>query len=624
MKPIYLLILTFLLSLTLKAQINPKTKWGDVSQAEIDLKQVPFEKDAAAVILYETGDVVVNYNMYEKKIYKRIKILDQSAIDLANQQFTYYSERGLESIKGIKAQTINFENGTKTINEVDKKSIFEVDVNQYYKAYKFTFPNVKVGSIIEFQYEMVDQKIMFINAWEFQHEIPTLYSKFSLNNASYIDFKGISIGEKLVKLTKNKTQRNEWILTEIPSYKSLNHVYNKEDVAERLVFQIQGYLANSSQMDQPTQYVTGIGSWSKLIKDADKDYTYMSNPSAVKNLPFPKNGKDEVEHLNQIINYFKSNFKWNNFTSIYPKLNNREVIDSRNGNMADLNLLLNTILKEAGYDSKLVLISSRKNGKIITSYPYIGQFDGLINLVTLKNGSTFYLDASYLDSGLGYIPLRSNNYLGLIIDTKAENFTSFELPLSEFHSTQNYALVNGKFIGTKVDKANGYFNTEANEVIKGIGNSFNIEFKEKSKTPPSLLDNKYLGTKTILESDTELQPFYMIENPLIKILSQYNFDEKERERALEFDFPFYYKITTTFKIPDGYKVEIPQNLNTKNEIGKNELIYYQNAEIKDNTLLYSIEFLLNKSIISNKYQEVKRFFDNSKLSSSQNILIKRL
>lgn len=159
----FLFCLIFLFSLCLQAQLNPKTKWGDVSQAEINYKEVSFEKDAPAIILYEEGKTNIS-GSFQTNIYRRIKILNEKGIESANQELIYYSYKALEGFGSIRAQTINIENGKPVIYPVKKQDIFESNINEYYSSKKFTFPNVKVGSIIEFEYNFIDQKLYFVDA----------------------------------------------------------------------------------------------------------------------------------------------------------------------------------------------------------------------------------------------------------------------------------------------------------------------------------------------------------------------------------------------------------------------------------------------------------------------------
>lgn len=623
LRPIYLL-LPILFITFLQAQINPKTKWGNVSQAEIDYKQVPFEKDAGAVILYEEGGILITDILSEKTVYQRIKILNDSGIRWANKEFIYYSHKGSSYIDGIKAQTINFDNGTRTISQVDKKSIFQTNLNEYYSSYKFAFPNVKVGSILELEYKISEKNLYYLDAWKFQHEIPTLYSKFSFINNSFIDFRSIAIGDKIVKLTKGKKDPEEWTLRDLTSFYKIPYAYNVEDTAEQIKFQIQGYLANSYRIKDNIEYVEAIRSWTKLIEVKEKEYKFLRNNASVRELPiYFKNNYDPINNLKKILDYFNTNYRVNGFTSINPQLNNRSLIEKKVGNAADLNLLLNTILTENDYDAKLVMLSTRNHGKIVTSYPYLGQFDTFINFVTLKDGSTYFIDASDLTNGLGYPPLRNNNLHGLIVDSKQEKFISVEPHVSEFYLTQNYLFKDGKFILTKTEKSNGYFNSNRKDFSNNVKNSIDKNYNEKSKTNPIVIEDNYIGIKTVYESDFT-ENFYTIQNPLVKEIGRYRFEEIYRERPLEFDFPLYYKFTTVVNIPAGYTVEIPQNFNVNHQISNRELIYLQNAEVKDGSIILNVEFLMTKPIFFDKYQEVKSFFEKSNLDAAKTILLKKI
>lgn len=53
---------------------------------------------------------------------------------------------------------------------IDEKEIFDVSLNELYAAKRFTFPNVKVGSIIEYTYVKRIEHTFSIDAWNFQHE----------------------------------------------------------------------------------------------------------------------------------------------------------------------------------------------------------------------------------------------------------------------------------------------------------------------------------------------------------------------------------------------------------------------------------------------------------------------
>lgn len=627
------LLLSFILLLfinySLNAQLNPKTKWGDISQAEIDYKQVPFEKEAPAVILYEEGKTTIS-NTFQNYVYRRIKILNEKGIEFANQELLYYSHKGLERFGAIKAQTINIEDGQTKIDKVENNSIYNVNVNEYYSSKKFTFPNVKVGSIIEFEYSLQDDKLYLIDAWRFQHEIPTLYSNYKVSNESTLNYTSLMIGEKVVGFSKNKSQKNlsDWTLTNLQSFNSLSYLYNAQDMAERIAFQLVGYYASSGSAFGGSNYKDAIMSWKDLCKEMEDNFKDYSNESFVKNIAASiPNGTEEKETLVNVYNYFKNNYKWNHFTATHPRISNREMDEKRNGNVADLNLMLNTLLKAKGFNVQMVLLSTRSNGKIITSYPYLGQFNVIINLVTLKDGSTYLIDASDMSLEMGYMPLRNYNHYGLLINEKGE-FLNLNQPLSEYHSTQIYNFKDGIFTLVRSDKTNGYFNIKKEDLPDGvieynpIKNSLDILMNEK-KT--DIKNSDYKLTRTSFESKGTLDnSFIGIENPLKNIIAQYKFEEETRERALEFNFPFYYKTDVVIEVPQGYKIEIPDDFKSHEELKSKEIVYYQVAEIKDGKLVLHVELYLKKAIFSENYNEIKILFEKINLAASKTVLLKKI
>lgn len=625
------LLLCFFFVYELGAQVNPKTKWGSVSDAEWQYNSVGFENEVGAVILFEEGVSTIS-NAFSTHIYRRIKILNEKGLEAANQEILLYSYKNLERIKSIKAQTINLENGSVQKYAVERNGFFDVNLNEYYTAKRFTFPNVKVGSIIEFEYTLEDEKLYMIDAWSFQHDLPTLYSKYKIQNKSTLDYTSLMIGEKTVQFSKQRDAKNldEWVLTNIPSFKTLSFLYNAEDMAERIAFQLVGYYAKSGNAYEGGYiHKDAIKSWKDLIKEMNDNYKDYINLSFVKDLAAEiPNGKDEVESLQNICNYFKQKYKWNRFTATHPKVSNRDMEKNRNGTVADLNLMLNSLLKAKGFDTSLVLLSSRDNGKIINSYPYLGQFNLVVNFVTLKNGSQYLIDASNLEYDLGYMPLRNYNHYGLLL-TESADFISIQPRVSEYNSTQLYGLKDGKFNLVRTDKFNGYFKALTKSETKGVkdfspvANSFDILMNE-SKTDSKNSDDGYELTRVNFDSGAiNDAAFINIENPLRGILHYYKLEEESRERGLEFNFPFYYKADVVLNIPDGYSVEIPANFKSHHELNDKSLIYFQNAEVKEGKLIFHVEFYLGKSIYNENYQEIKAFFRKSNLDVSKSILLKK-
>lgn len=628
MKPLFIITLFSFFSITL-GQINPKTSWGKVSDEEINYKQVHFDPDASAVILYEEGLMRIDRE-YETRVYRRIKILDEKGVDAANQSIALYTHDNIEKISSIKAQTINLENGKTETYAVDRKEFFDSKINEFWSEKKFTFPNVKVGSILEFEYVLHNKGLYTMDAWYFQHELPTLYSKFEIKNQSFRDYTTLAIGNLLFQSNKKHTS-SPWVLTNVPSFHSIPFLFNSKDMSERISLQLKGYHKRSGALDNQIQYESVMTEWRTLNSKMLDLYKQYTNNAIGKEIEKEiANGNSDTQTLQNIYDYFKKNYKWNSIYGIYPKKSNREIHQSKVGSSSELNLLFNTILKAKGIKTDLIFVSSRRNGKLITSYPYLGQFNSVINLVTTNDGFLYLIDAADLTFDLGYASLDNYNYYGLIVDAKKEELIKLSPPISVYQSVQNYSIKDDHFLVTHTKKRKGYFKEKDQNHLAGTLKTNPINYavdllttEINNQTRESDEDNFQLERIHSKTHPFTTGKFISIENPLKSVLSNFHLPEKNRIRTLEFNFPFHYITQSIIEIPSGFQVEIPQAFNQLQQIKNDDLIYNQKAEIIDGKLILQVEFQLGKYLLEGNYPAVQDFFNKAIQASNQVILFKK-
>src|SRR5579872_2869161 len=152
MKKLFALVFLGSVTFTCLAQTTPAVEpYGKVNQADLDLKQCDFEKDANAEVLFETGNVYYSddLNSIMNDIHVRIKIFNDNGKSEADVHIKYLSNSHFEYITGLQAETINLVDGKQEITKLDKKQIFTKAVDKQWSEITFTFPNVKAGSIIE-------------------------------------------------------------------------------------------------------------------------------------------------------------------------------------------------------------------------------------------------------------------------------------------------------------------------------------------------------------------------------------------------------------------------------------------------------------------------------------------
>src|ERR1700744_3515519 len=106
------LLMAFTLSLLvtgIKAQdITPKYEaFGKVDKEDLELKECGFEKDANAEVLFDKG--VVERGFLERHV--RIKIFNTAGFIYSNIRIVFVGYDKLGGVAGLKAQTINNDNG---------------------------------------------------------------------------------------------------------------------------------------------------------------------------------------------------------------------------------------------------------------------------------------------------------------------------------------------------------------------------------------------------------------------------------------------------------------------------------------------------------------------------------
>ena len=182
MNKIFTIALACALAYTAYGQNAPTIQpYGKVDQADLELKQCDFEKDANAEVLVNKGLVYYGPDLLSitQENFKRIKIFNDNGKSAADIHIKYWSGNRLEFITGIQAETVNLVNGKVEITKLDRKQIFTKAIDKYISEITFTFPNVKAGSVIEYKFNWNANSFGDFPDWEFQEKIPVKYSELT-------------------------------------------------------------------------------------------------------------------------------------------------------------------------------------------------------------------------------------------------------------------------------------------------------------------------------------------------------------------------------------------------------------------------------------------------------------
>ncbi len=585
------LILLLLCQFTLFSQ---DYKFGKVSKEELEEKFYPLDSTADAAYLYRSRRTYYDFIRQKgdfqliTEIYERIKIYTKEGFEKATKSIAFYDpENGeQESVGAIKGYTHTLVNGKIEKEKLNKKSIFRENKNKYTSIKKITMPNVKEGCVIEIKYKLFSPYSRSIDELRFQYEIPIKKLNYQIEIPEFYIFNKRSKGYYFVKMNQSSKSgsvgsTNFSINVFTFKDKDIPAVRNDEPYVSSVYNYRGGMKFELTQIDFLSlggDLKTFSNTWEDVSKQIFKSSRFGSelNKSNYYKEDLEKIvavAKTPPQKLSAIFQFVKSKVKWNGYSSKYTDKGVRRAFKERVGNVADINLMLTSMLRSAGLNANPVILSTRSNGFPV--FPTIDGFNYVISMVEFDNGAYVLLDASEEFSLPNVLPQRALNWNGRKV-TK-EGISSWVKLNSSKHATEeNHVitkisedLIVKGLIRTKYNNLNALNFRKNNNHIKEESiiskleetNSYEIEdFKVLNKTnlaKPIIRNIKFSSEDLIEDVNGKL---YI--EPLL-FLTQHNnpFKLEERKFPVDFSAPWKDKNIVTIEIPKGYKVEkIPEPL----------------------------------------------------------------
>lgn len=615
----------------LAGQLTAQTaKFGKFNPDEISYSEVPFEPDASAALLVHDGWSKFNGNIFETTYFFRVKILKETGKEYGDIRVRYYAgDQRVEALDGVKAEITSFENGQPITEKVGKDNIFDVELSDGYREMRITFPNVQVGSILEYSYRKADKNIDFLDAWTFQNNIPTLYSHYSINMPPSLKYRTMGQGENFV----NKVERTEsygihsFTLRDLHAFKEEPYMKNYRDYLERVEFQL-------SQYSNGSQWIDTINSWEKLGDGLIEYYRnkgyYRSGKIEREFLEVDLEGVTQRETAQKGYYYLRDNFTIEGDDWIYPSQNLPQLFKSKTGTPAEMILALMGLLKSTGIQVEPVMIGSKGYGRThLVPYPFLSQFDEILLLANL-DGEEVFIDLNDKMAPFGYVDLDKQVAGGLYLEQDKSRLIPIELKHSSnsiIFSEVRYAPDSGLMIK----------NTFREYQYKGLRAAHVIDSFEKSKKPLSELFASETETFEIknLESSNQLHEknFFSLnfdmEFPETKNLdliafnpikfSSYDknpFTAAYRVFPVDFDFPFSETSISNILIPEGYEVDdFP--LAEKITIPGGHVVFSYTPTVSGNALKITTKFEVRNPLVPQENYANLKFFMESVASKLQ-------
>ncbi len=645
----------FLVSLTVKAQ---NYNFGKVSAEELSEKFYPLDSSATASVLYRKLNIRYNYKQGSgfsvvTDIQERIKIYQKEGFDFATvSELLFMSGNGREVLSGLKAYTYNLQDGKIEESKLKSPETFKEEVSKYYEREKFTMPNVKVGSVLEYTYTIISPFYSSLDEIVLQYDIPIKKEEISVAIPEYFvfspNFKGYlnvtpKESKKSGKITLNtKTQTDgslrepsktsystndinyminvsEFIMNDVPAMKEEPYINNINNYRSAVNYELQ-YV---NFPEEPIKsYATTWEKVAKTIYDSPDFGSQINNTRYFKDelTTVLTNTSSEAEKMNLIFYYVQKHMNWNNYYSKYTDQGVKKAFKEKTGNVADINLMLVAMLKEAGLKAFPVLVSTKNNG--IPIFPTLEGFNYVIASVEINN-EIILLDATNKFSEPNLIPNRALNWFGRLIK---EDGSSVSIPLDtkeqsvETNMIQVSLKANGVLEGvmrTNYTHYNAYNFRNANNEIKEDSYLEKIENKYNGMEISNYsIDHKNdLGTAITekfdfrLESQADVTGDKIYISPtLFKSEKENPFKLEERKYPVDFGYSWREKLIVNLTIPEGFKIEsMPQAVaySMPNNLGS----FKYNITSIDKEIKIMVNIEINTSIITTQdYSYLREFY----------------
>ncbi|KJD35386.1 hypothetical protein PW52_09795 [Tamlana sedimentorum] len=620
-------------------------KFGKVSKEELQEEKYLQDPSANAVVLYKKQSTYFSFNTVEStlitEIHERIKIYNKDGFDYATHFIDLYqSGNSEEDVSGLKAVTYNLVDGQIEKTSLDKKQIFETEVNYNYNEIKFSMPDVKEGCVIEFKYKITSPFIWNIDEFVLQYDIPIKKVEASISTPDGLNFKETIKGfipfYGKPGQSYNETRVKEYNLVHVPALKEERFVDNIDNYRAGVVFELKSIIIPG------VVHKTYSSSWADVAKTIGNTNDYETQLDKSRSFndeldPILANVALPTDKMKAVFNYVKNHIKWNNMDGKYFYQGIKKALQEGKGNAADVNLTLVAMLRYAGINANPVVLSTKDN--IIPIFPTIDRLNYVIAYAEI-NGKAYFLDATSEFSDINILPIKDYNWKGIYIDNNnmvwksidiskppiAEELNmlsgtltedgAFEGKIRSRYTNHNALLFRKRFKNEDIDA----FVAKKEEKLDNIEIS-NYEAKNTETTEGFVMETFDFKHESIASSVGD--KLYV--NPILFLKQKENpFKLEKREFPIDFGFPFQDKYNITVKLPEGYVAEsVPAPLYLK--IPDNLGYFKFKVVVNGSMMQLAASLEINRAMIGpDKYLFLKEFFNQIVIKEEEQVVLTKV
>lgn len=146
---------------------------------------------------------------------------------------------------------------------MSRRDIFNEEVNARYNSTNFSVPGLREGCVFEVEYTIISDFYRHLPKWEFQHDIPAVFSEFRIGYPEYFNYSRQIRG--FLDMTEHKTSDSPEAITIITTQRGamnrpMNETHRINYRQDNELFRIENIPAfrREPYMDHPVNYVSHV------------------------------------------------------------------------------------------------------------------------------------------------------------------------------------------------------------------------------------------------------------------------------------------------------------------------------------------------------------------------------
>jgi hypothetical protein len=647
----HLLLLAFCALNAVAQTSEPNLKWGKPTDEELNMTEYPNDKDADAVELCRLVDVNYNWVNNSFRVYYRVKcrlkVLKPEGKHVGDQSISIHTGEGNhrnEIVAGLKAATYNMENGKMVKTKMESSMVHEEQLDKTTKLIKFSLPQVRVGSVIEYEYRIESDYFYNLRDWYAQKNIPVVYSKYELAVPEWFSFNIDQTGMNQLEYKNNSTsmaigdthlnvKEDIFIARNLPALKDDDYVWCAEDYGTKITHELKGiYVPGAVYKD----YTSKWEDIDKTLLEDDEFGGRIKKSSPLKDeilsagIPAISDPQERAAACWQML---KKKVKWNGDYAFWAKSGSK-VLKEGTGTNADINFLYINMLRDAGIEAYPVVMRLRNHGRLPLSHASLKYLSSFVVGIQLNDTTATYMDASVEDGYLNVLPPRlltemartvrkgkQGEWVNLLKNAQSAETTIIQATIND------EGIISGSKQTNCVGEAAASLRKKWRTAKDSIDVIHQMQERDEMEITQYQIEGRHDFSPTVRETinftkscTTAGDLIYL--NPLVFVPWQKNpFTTDTRNLPVEFPYSQRENLNVTLTIPEGWEVEeVPQPIILKFDgitarIGIRQM---------DNVLLTQYSLNTKRTFFSQQqYQDLKSFIDKLIESNKKIITLKK-